>query len=267
VEYQSYKIIKKSELDYIKKGVNSALIKWRSMWCLDNSFDINLDVQAVQDYGDLLVDCESSWVVGDLDGDQLIGMHWSSSFPDAMYDSFINVSSAYRTHSGAESLISKKLLNRSLTALLEMIVDEFTSQTPVITASKKDDKDYIADMSRPGGGHVLLLINFDESSYLVISINTNSIIQTEITDNKAINLTEAINAFGDSKVELKVSLGSAELDVESVTGLSVGDVITVDKLLNEKLSVFVGGKEVCDGYIGKQDNNLSIKIDNSGLNQ
>lgn len=265
MKHRSYKLINKTELDYIDKGVNSALSKWIAMWFNDKKLAIEVDIQAMQEMGTLLTTCESKWLIGKIDGVQSIALHWSNSFPEAIYKNLVNLDSTYFTNASEETFLSKKLLSRSITSLLEIIITEFTSQTPVITASNKNCKEYLSSMSSPGAGFVLLSFSFDKSTYLVVSLDTNNIISAENNKNNDTELYPAIKSFGNSKVALKVPLGSAELDIGSVTELSVGDVIVVDKALNEKISIFINEKEICDGYIGIQDGHLSVRIDGSGM--
>lgn len=265
MSYRDYRLVAETELDYIEKGFNVALERWMSNWCGNNGFDINLYAEPIQNSEQLLSNCDSSWLVSEFNGMYSIGLHWSSLFPDAISNSFVGLNAIKISKSNKESVISKKLFNSSMTSLLETIVNEFTNKIPVITTSDTNSSDFFSEVCKPGAGYVALVLCFDSNSYLVVLINVSSILGENFVDSNNIQLSAAINAFGDSKIHLDVKLGNTELDIESITGLSVGDVITLDKSLNEKLSVLVDGVEICDAYIGLHEGQLSIKIDKPGL--
>ena len=262
MKYKSFKIVNASELDYIDKGINAAFDKWCSIWCRKTTFNTNISVQEVNDTNNLPMAGEIDWQVGSIDKNYDYGVYWSDALVDTIFDLFVETTKSSGRASTSSSLISSELIKHSMSSLLEIIFSEFSNKQHTISLNKLNNNAFIENINRFGSGYVLATIDFSAKDKLLIVLNVSSVIKTDIVDVENIPLSPAINAFGDSKIKLRVLLGEAELDVQSVTSLSIGDVISIDSSLNEKLSIEIDGREICDGYIGHQDGVLSVKIDN-----
>lgn len=267
MNYQSYKIINNSELDYISKGVNAALSKWNNKWCIDEAINVSLNVHTMLDSSEILDACNSTWLVGDIEGKFSVGLNWTSSFLNVLYESLFNAKVTKNNDESVVSPLSQKIINQSMMSLLEILIDEFSNQVLVISPSKADEKQFLSDINKLGSGYILLSICVNKDDFLTIAINSDSIIGSSVDNGKCdVELSSAINNFGNSKVKLWALLGHAELDIKSITDLSVGDVITLDKKLNEELSFYIDNHEVCNGYVGEKNGFLALKIRNSILN-
>lgn len=81
--------------------------------------------------------------------------------------------------------------------------------------------------------------------------------QLEEGELKSIN---AMEALVNAELDITVSLGSAREKLETIVGLSVGDIISLDKHLEEDLDININGKTVASGESIILDNKLAIKL-------
>jgi len=88
-------------------------------------------------------------------------------------------------------------------------------------------------------------------------------IREQVLAAELLPLAGMIGAIGNEKVNTKAFLGTAELSLDVLSSLGVGDVICLDKSLEESLSLnFAGSSGYFSGYLGKRGSNLAIKIEN-----
>lgn len=67
--------------------------------------------------------------------------------------------------------------------------------------------------------------------------------------------------FGTLPVLLPIRAGAAQLTLGSLASLAVGDVIRLDRPVDQPLSVHgAGGEHLCNGYLGLQGGEVSIEV-------
>jgi hypothetical protein len=75
---------------------------------------------------------------------------------------------------------------------------------------------------------------------------------------KLVDLTSAIS---DQRVSAKVVLGSAELTLGELSSIRIGDVITLDKSINQPALLRVGiSGNGCEGFIGTFGESLAFRV-------
>ncbi|MFI3210547.1 MAG: FliM/FliN family flagellar motor switch protein [Peptostreptococcaceae bacterium] len=80
--------------------------------------------------------------------------------------------------------------------------------------------------------------------------------------------TEEINAVEDvmqSKLEISVEMGSTREKISRIINLKEGDVIVLDKHVEEGLDINVNGKKIASGESIIIDNKLAIRLSNINM--
>jgi len=260
--HRVYKLVNKSEVLLIHDKSDLAIKKWINLWCNNDEMGYNLKVTSAGEIQEAEVDDEQGWLVGNVNNSFLLGLHWSEKFPELVYDSFVNIKTAFNQKIGINTVISHKLVNRAITSLLDMIVSEFNSEKNLIGISDETSDEFAKELNQPGSGYALITLQFNDDTYINIALDIKKLMQSKDTNVDTEPLYPAINAFGNSKITVKAIIGTSEIDINELTNLSVGDVISVDKKLSDKIGLFIDGKKVCQGFLGKQDGKISIKIEN-----
>jgi hypothetical protein len=75
------------------------------------------------------------------------------------------------------------------------------------------------------------------------------------------HLTPLQAALGNQKLNGRVSLGSTVLSLGELATIRIGDVVTLDKHINEPAVMKLGiNGDACDGFIGTKGNALAFRI-------
>lgn len=70
----------------------------------------------------------------------------------------------------------------------------------------------------------------------------------------------AMQAIMNSELDITVSIGTTNETLEKIVGLNIGDVIVLDKHLEEEMDINVNGKMVASGESIILDNKLAIRL-------
>lgn len=81
--------------------------------------------------------------------------------------------------------------------------------------------------------------------------------QLEEGETKSIS---AMNEIMNSQLDITVSIGETREKLEKIANLDVGDVIILDKHLEEPLDISINGKVVASGESIILDNKLAIRL-------
>jgi flagellar motor switch/type III secretory pathway protein FliN len=74
-------------------------------------------------------------------------------------------------------------------------------------------------------------------------------------------LTHIQAALANQKINASVSLGSATLSLDELATMRVGDVVTLDKHIDDPASMRLGfNGDVCEGFIGIKGESLAIRL-------
>jgi flagellar motor switch protein FliM len=79
----------------------------------------------------------------------------------------------------------------------------------------------------------------------------------KLTDEEKNSLEKQVQK---TKVDVKVELGNSVITVGEMLALSRGDVIVLDKKVNEELVIRVDTQEKFYGLPGKKNNNLAVRV-------
>ncbi len=262
--HRPYKLPNQTEIASIHRGVESAFKKWCNAWCQDDALSYAMDVEAIDSTSARLVLCQSKWLIGGLENGIPIGLQWTEQLPALIYDSFVKIPTAFKRRLTVTTPVAHKLVNSAMVSLLNTVVKEvLDTGDNAISVSKREHDAFSADLSSPGAGYVLVAFDFNQTESLRIVIDSNYLAnQTVNTKTQPVSAT-AFDAVGHGLVKIEAVIGTSELDVKALTNLAVGDVISVDKKLSDKVSLYISGEQVCQGYLGKVGETISVKVDNT----
>lgn len=87
-------------------------------------------------------------------------------------------------------------------------------------------------------------------------------------DNGIANSREIIlDKLRDSILDMKVELGTAELNFRDVYGLKVDDVIDLNKSRNSEVTVYVAEQPWFEGKLGVHKNNVAVRLENKVMDE
>lgn len=64
----------------------------------------------------------------------------------------------------------------------------------------------------------------------------------------------------NSNVKVDVLIGKSKQTVREILSLSVGNIITLDKNIDEKLGIYVNGNKIANGESIVLDNKIAVRI-------
>jgi flagellar motor switch/type III secretory pathway protein FliN len=116
-----------------------------------------------------------------------------------------------------------------------------------------------------GSGAIVLRIKVGTLvlDYIVSPLTVERYIEAVVvvTEEKSRQLVEVSSAIGNQKVNAKVLLGSAELSLGELSSIRIGDVVTLDKCIDEPaLMEFGVNGDACEGFIGKKGGSLAFRL-------
>ena len=85
-----------------------------------------------------------------------------------------------------------------------------------------------------------------------VSINRSAAVELRIT----------MESIRESKMNVMAQLGVAQLSLDDVYNLHVGDVIDLNKPQNSLISLYVEGQPWFNGQLGVHNKNMAVKIEN-----
>ncbi len=121
----------------------------------------------------------------------------------------------------------------------------------------------LSDRFKEWDGMVALEVSFSDYGNLIIVSNASNLIQFNIEEQLKSEIAHPVELVGNSKVKLTAILGEAELLVKNITDLVVGDIISMDKPLNEMVQLLLDDEYLCEGQLASIGEHYAIKITNA----
>lgn len=258
MEYRAFKLFSDKDISRISLFTEDVLSQWADSWFVnDISYSVEKSIDRV------LVDeaVMDNWSIGILeDNNALIALYQSNNAEQASAACMSGINSDKENQNISTTLIHKLFkcaINDLLVKLLHLYGYQDTSinYSQKINAFQRRIKSYCA-------GLIVFRVNVAGEDILVVL--DWEILKTKMKSNEkkntSIELTPAISAFGDSKVNIDVYLGEASLEVENLSRLDVGNVIKLDLLYDQPAKLYINNNYLCDGVIGCANGNKAIKI-------
>lgn len=87
-------------------------------------------------------------------------------------------------------------------------------------------------------------------------------VEFEALNKKEIEIFESNNSILGAKVDVSVTLGNCKKSIKDILGIKEGDVICLDKTIDEDLDIYVNDKCVATGESIKIEDKISVRITN-----
>lgn len=82
----------------------------------------------------------------------------------------------------------------------------------------------------------------------------------EIEDSKEQNQKENYKNILDSNVRVDVLIGKSSQTIKEILSLSVGDILRLDKNIDEKLGIYVNNNKIANGESIILDNRIAVRV-------
>jgi flagellar motor switch/type III secretory pathway protein FliN len=127
------------------------------------------------------------------------------------------------------------------------------------------DNQYPAGAERRGSGAIVVSFTVGSLAfdYIISPVTLERYIENmekPVTEARP-RLVPMPAALGNQKIRASVSLGSAELSLGELATIRVGDVVTLDRLVDQPASMRFGTDcHGCRGFIGVKDGALAFRV-------
>lgn len=85
-------------------------------------------------------------------------------------------------------------------------------------------------------------------------------VEFEALNKKEVEPFENKNPILTAKVDVSVTLGKSKKNIKDILSLKEGDIICLDKTIDEDLDIYVNDKYVANGESIKIENKISVRI-------
>lgn len=85
-------------------------------------------------------------------------------------------------------------------------------------------------------------------------------VEFETLEKKQIEAFENKSAILNAKLDMSVVIGKCEKSIKDIIDLKVGDIIYLDKTVDEDLDIEINNKNVAKGETIKLDEKISVRI-------
>ena len=90
-------------------------------------------------------------------------------------------------------------------------------------------------------------------------------VEFEALNKKEITPFESKGAILNSKLDVSVILGKCKKNIKDIVNLQEGDIIFLDKTIDENLDIYVNDKYVASGESIKIEDKISVRITDFNL--
>jgi flagellar motor switch/type III secretory pathway protein FliN len=121
-----------------------------------------------------------------------------------------------------------------------------------------------AEANLPGAGFMVVRISVTAVHHLWFLMNSqlvDSIVGA--IDRRASRTTTVspVQAIGNRRVTLELAVGGGELTIDELSSLAVGDVIPLDRKLNDEINVCLNSDApICRGYLGVKQGKVAVQL-------
>jgi flagellar motor switch/type III secretory pathway protein FliN len=254
MSYRDFHLLGKTELNRIAEGATAAVQRWSETWLAGRPQNPVVQASALNSPAQLGQAVDASWQGVLVDHYSVVEFCHAGDMTRYLLTS----ESSENTVTSASGIVGKMTVELT-TELIKIIVKEF-NPTVASFAHIGDSCTLPVAANSPGNAMILIEINFTPgvSSKLLIE---HTLLKGVAPEPRPVgNLTAAHSAIGNNQLHLNVQLGKTDLNIETLMALGVGDVLKLDKPIDEELEVMANGKVICKGYVGKSADRYAIRV-------
>lgn len=263
MNYKPYRLIGVSLKDKLFQEFESVLKNWGSEWLPDDSSTKLMFLESLSEYNKTHDQVESLKLINWLDD------NWCCLVTSTKLSQFGTLLTELPQDSTSNSTSSEMARDIALQSLIEL-GQRFLSgnsksyeNIPFFTT----ENSYPQDADRLASGAIIIEFQIDNIEFsFVISPATVERYIKEVTQevklNNSIDVSSLQEALQSQRLKASVYIGSAELKLEELATIGIGDVVTLDKKFNDCAQMkFDANGHSCDGFIGLRDNSLGFRIE------
>ena len=257
-----YKLINQSEVSILTSTLSSICSEWTNDWLIEPNQLICEEIII----NEALERCTN--LHGEKSGYRIsnAGNEWIEIYPNAVFNNAIVIAMAGGDAiSSTEDITSltEELIKTALLGLSKRILRSDDIKEPdgslVIAQAKPDAINW-----QKGVGTALAVLQLgDGEAYLLISpkVINRFCHDVALATQESRPLCTITQAIRRQTVGIQAWLGNAQLEIADLKVLSVGDIIRIDKKLNEPMElVNVDGQHLGVGYLGQSNGNKVIQL-------
>lgn len=158
------------------------------------------------------------------------------------------------------------LVQRALLDLIQRFLQTDDRVEFICIGEEKIENSMSADAFNPGGETLRLIVELNGTSFSlwipVIPLLPRVFPPSDSPVSEEVEVAQIKEALANQRLSARVVLDGAELTLGALANLKLGDVIRLDKALEEPLSLeFEKSNVIFSGYLGQQNGKLAFQID------
>jgi flagellar motor switch/type III secretory pathway protein FliN len=240
-------------LDYSRSVVRA----WSECWIAQVASDTPIEARLL----DVAVAPAQNWLHLASDIDHQFGFQMegdlATDLPKMLYGGTCDDS-----RSNQSGILDKELFDSMLADLAARFLKK-----PVMADTLPDSLTSAAisaEVKLPGAGFMLARVSVTSVHHFWILMNSQFIDSIlGASDRRASRTTTVspIQAIGNRPVTLELAVGTGELTIDELSSLAVGDVIPLDRKLNEEINVCINSDApICRGYMGVKQGRVAVQL-------
>ncbi|HWH82093.1 MAG TPA: FliM/FliN family flagellar motor C-terminal domain-containing protein [Burkholderiaceae bacterium] len=180
------------------------------------------------------------------------GSAWASAPQAGIVEALLFSADREVGSDGDSDALSVTVAQRALGALLQALAGAQAEQAPVPTTAP-------IHLGEPGRRALSLRLQF-AGALLAVLLELRPVAQASTAARRDAVL-RAQNAVAKQRVRVEVLLGESEVELGALRTLSVGDVLRLDKRLDEGVELRVGDQRLpCAGYLVAKDGGVAVEV-------
>jgi len=258
-----YVVLGTTQLTELQTMLADDLRDWMALWFGDSLDEKLLTVNVSRC---LVVDCQQkAFRLSDEDGG-----HWAVYSVDG--DSRVRIMSQLlsRRELPAQSEAAGRTVHELMVRVFEDLTKKFFQLDENIPLSRAEqlppEKALPEEEFEPGRGIFEVKIDFAETTVLawlpVLSLVSRFDSLYEIPRSSSAHFYPAAEVLSNQRLSSRITLGVAELSLVELMNLNIGDVVKMDKGLQEPLTLEMDNSSVkFSGFLGCSDNRFAFQVD------
>lgn len=253
-------LLGRSDSELLRKRFGTAVASWQKEWCADDATTADivlLDAQAGVPMG-------IQWHTGSLDAEATVSVGVAERGSAALMAALVGSAAVAPKNARPDGDIMKDVKHAALRSLAAALFDQSTisgRSRPVRWSTEEPG----AQMWEGIKGFVVARCRLNDVEIYLVSYPsvTNAFlgINPATSKRRLGNLASRQSALTSQTAHVEVCAGDAELALPELATLTVGDVITLDRRLQDPALVkFGNGTVICAGYLGTQGERKAVQL-------
>lgn len=265
---RNFFLLGRTDRNAIVARLREVLTRWQDEWCIEVSApDVDIISENLREAP--LPACV--WRSGTLTSETKAAVGFATKASDGLMSALIDSSLLSKGRDMAPAEIEAELTGSAVEALIAILLEGFDAGKPSI---KWDSKKLESETLDPHKGFIVVRCRTPAVEMFIVLYPglTERYVQrgSNETGRHRPQVTPVRNVFAAQRLTMWICAGVAELALMELHNLSVGDVIILDRRLNEPLTIHIAGSVDCaTGHLGfkagRKAVQLAIPNDNEGV--